>query len=84
MIEFFHTFYPQHEVSVLVTHLKHLQDNLSEIHDLAVEQASMKKFRKEMCEDGNLPESCGHAMKTLGKIFANVSLKPDGHSQTVS
>lgn len=67
LIEFFRTFYPRHEVSMLVTRLKHLQDNLGEIHDLVVEHASLEHFGKEMREGGHLPASCDHAMVMLAE-----------------
>lgn len=67
LIEFFRTFYPRHEVSVLVSRLKHLQDNLGEIHDLVVEHVSLKHFGKEMREGGNLPAPCDHAMTMLAE-----------------
>ncbi len=67
LIEFFRTFYLHHEVSMLLSRLKHLQDKLGEIHDLAIEHASLESFRKEMSAEGNLSEACDHAMKMLAE-----------------
>jgi len=65
LIEFFRIFYLHNEVSMLLARLKHLQDKLGEIHDLAIEYASLESFRKEMSAEGNLSEACDHAMKIL-------------------
>jgi len=67
LIEFFRIFYSHSEVSLLLSCLKHLQDKLGEIHDLAIEHVSLEDFRKEMLAEGNLPEACDGAMKILAE-----------------
>ena len=44
LLEFFNTLFPQKEMSIIIKHLKKLQDNLGDFNDLYVQQESLKEF----------------------------------------
>lgn len=52
LLEFFRSLYKPENLAPLVKDLKRLQDNLGTFNDLRVQQAAMKKFGRQMANEG--------------------------------
>jgi CHAD domain-containing protein len=52
LLEFFHPIYDARGVQPLIKSLKKLQDNLGDLNDLVVQQATLRRFAREMNDEG--------------------------------
>ncbi len=53
LLEFFASLFPEEEISLLVSQLKKLQDNLGDYNDLLVQQRSLKKYLEAITAQNN-------------------------------
>lgn len=52
LLEFFRSLYPPKEIAKLIGALRRLQDNLGDFNDLHVQQANLRRFAREMSDEG--------------------------------
>lgn len=65
LLEFFHPLYDARGVQPLIRSLKKLQDNLGDFNDLEVQQATLRRFAREMIDQGPASAECLLAMGRL-------------------
>jgi CHAD domain-containing protein len=67
LLEFFRSLYPPADVTEVVQALKRLQDNLGEINDLRVQQASLTELAGQMLAEGTASAETLIAMGRLAE-----------------
>jgi CHAD domain-containing protein len=65
LLEFFHPLYDARVVQPLIKSLKRLQDSLGDFNDLEVQQGTLKRFAREMQDEGLASVDCLLAMGRL-------------------
>jgi len=61
LLEFFTSLFPEKDITVIIKHLKRLQDNLGDFNDLYVQQESLKNFLKNPQTGYDLPKNTTQA-----------------------
>jgi CHAD domain-containing protein len=69
LLEIFKSLYPADAMSLLISELKMLQDNLGDIQDLEVQRLALDGFAQEMLEEG--PVASGTVM-AMGRLAASL------------
>lgn len=76
LIEFFESLYPPDKVSVLVSQLKKLQDNLGEFNDLSVQQAYLINLTEQLpLNQEHNRQSVARALVATGSLVNSLSLR---------
>ncbi len=65
LMEFFRSLFPPETVGALVRALKTFQDNLGEMQDLHVQQEQLRRFERQMADEGGLAAETRDAMEHL-------------------
>jgi CHAD domain-containing protein len=70
LMEFFQSVYPEDEIKALIKVLKTLQENLGDFQDYEVQVATLKRFSRQMMEEGKIP---AETLLAMGILVENLS-----------
>lgn len=70
LMEFFQSVYPPREIKALIKVLKILQENLGDFQDYEVQVETLKRFSRQMMEEGKTP---AETLLAMGILVENIS-----------
>ncbi len=74
LMEFFRSLYPKKKIAARISALKALQDNLGDFQDFEVQADALRRFARQMTEDGEVPHE---TILAMGRLAANLDARQE-------